>query len=192
MSQFKNASLVDFALEDIIRVDYYRFKLLKTLSKLVDEEYRLENYGLSHQYALTYLKLYKRVVRDYAGDIRLNTKTNNSKIVQTDNDMKSIKYISPKYLDRVINTMMDCRKYLVNLSSKKIIDEINQYLPHHEQWEVFTKFIDIYHADNNTWGESNLKIELVEKYNKYTNKLLCQYQLLKQMKTFNNYQKFLL
>ena len=184
----KNASLVDYALDDIIRVDYYRFKLLKTLGKLVEEEYRLSNYGLASQYAVIYLKLYKRVIRDYVGDYRLNTK--NEAPVETDNSMKEFKYLSPKYLDRVLNTYINCRQFLVSGAVKNIVSEINQYLPYEENWEVFTSFQQIYEADGK-WGDSNYKVQLVNRYHRFGNKLLNQYSNLNQMKTRNQYSKLL-
>ena len=183
-----NASLIDYSLDDIIKVDYYRLKTLKTLEKLVQEEYRLQNYGLSSKYALTFLKLYKRLIRDYQGDKHL--RSDYIEPQETDNTMKELKYLSAKYLDRVINTYMNCRSHLVGKQALNLIYQINEYLPFPEQWDAYTNYDQIYEADSK-WGDSNYRQTLTKRYIRFSQKLLKQYEYLEQFKTKNQYEKFL-
>lgn len=180
--------LINYALDDIIKIDYYRLKVLKNLGKLVQEEYRLENYELANHHALTYLKVYKRIVREYKGSPYLDT---SKKINKCDEyKMKEVRYLSPKYLDRVLNTYMNCRKFLVGKLAFNIIEDINTCLPYNEQWEVFTSYDQIYEADGQ-YGNSNYRQKLLKRQHKFVNKLIKQYTYLKQVKSANLYSKIL-
>lgn len=179
--------LVNYSLKDIIKLDRYRFKILKNLGKLMNEEFRLGNYKLSNDYCIMYLKLYKRVVSDYKGSRELNSSTS---VKEDGNNMKEVKYLSPKYLDRVINTYTDCRKFLVGKLVYNLVEDINRSLPRKEQWEVFTSYSHIYETDGK-YGDSNYRQELLTRQNKLVDKLVKQYQYLEQIKSAKLYSKIL-
>ena len=113
MNSRSNGSLINYSLDDIIKADNYRFKLLKNLRKLVLEEYRLQNYGPASQYAITYLKLYKRVARDNKGSMYLTTDYKPDPATD-DGSMKIYKYLNPRYLDEVISKYMDCHSTFID------------------------------------------------------------------------------
>ena len=180
--------LINYALADIIKIDYYRLKVLKNLGKLVQEEYRLQNYELANHHAIAYLKVYKRIVREYKGSAYLDT---SKTIKKTDEyKMKEVKYLSPKYLDRVLHTYMNCRKFLVGNLVFNIVQDINESLPEHEQWEVFTSYDQIYEADGE-YGNSNYRQQLLRRQHKLVDKLIDQYNYLQQIKSGKLYSKIL-
>jgi hypothetical protein len=183
----ESKQLINYSLKDIIKVDKYRLLLLKNLGKLVLEEYDLQNYEACVQTALTYLKLYRRMVPEYSNTTYVDTDVDDD--IQPHN-MKEVKYISPKYLDRVISAYMECRKYLVGPAVQKLIQEkINPFLPRHEQWETFTSFHDMALVDG--INESEYQLLLKARYNKYAMKLIEHLEYLQQFKKAQNYERLL-
>ncbi len=179
--------LVNYSLKDIIRVDKYRLLLLKHLGKMVLEEYDLANYQICVRYAFLYLKLYRRILREYSNTTYIDTREKDD--IQPHN-MKEVKYISPKYLDRVISAYMECRKFLVGQNMHQMIQEkINPFLPRHEQWKTFTSFQEMIDFDGIT--ESSYQQKLKKRYLKCVQKLINQYEHLEQFSKRNQYYSLL-
>jgi hypothetical protein len=187
MTLSEQTGLVNFSLREILKVDKYRLKVLKNLKKLVEEEYVLQNYELSNNYALQYLKLYKRLAKEFVGSTYLDTLVKDDKQVH---GMSETKYLSPKYLDRVVSTYMECRKFLVGPLAHKLITDINLVLPRHEQWQTFTDYRQIFETDGK-YADSTDRQKLVQRLAKYTDKLLEQYEYLGQYKSVRVYHKIL-
>jgi hypothetical protein len=187
MALTEQMGLVNFSLRDILKTDRYRLKVLKNLEKLVEEEYVLQNYELSNKYALQYLKMYKRLAKEFVGSTYLDTRVNDDKQAH---GMSETKYLSPKYLDRVVSTYMECRKFLVGPLAHKLITDINTVLPGHEQWKTFTDYIQMVEYDGK-YADSTQKQKLVHRLAKYTDKLLEQYEYLRQYKKVRVYHKIL-
>jgi hypothetical protein len=187
MALTEQMGLVNFSLRDILKTDKYRLKLLKNLKKLVEEEYVLQNYELSNKYAIQYLKLYKRLAKEFVGSTYLDTHVKDDTQAH---GMSETKYLSPKYLDRVISTYMECRKFLVGPLAHKLITDINTVLPSHEQWETFTDYRQIFETDGK-YANSDHRQKLVHRLVKYTDKLLDQYEYLRQYKSVRVYYKIL-
>jgi len=170
-------------LHNIIRLDKYRLLLLKNLGKMVLEEYDLKNYQICVRYAFIYLKLYRRLVREYSNTTYVDTREKDD--IQPHN-MKEVKYVSPKYLDRVISAYMECRKFLVGQNMHQMIQEkINPFLPRHEQWKTFTSYQEMLEFDG--IAESEYQQKLKKRYLKYTRKLIQQYERLEQFTKRNQY-----
>jgi len=179
--------LVNYSLNDIIRVDKYRLRILKHLGKMVLEEYDLNNYQICVNYAFLYLKLYRRVVREYSNTTYIDTREKDD--IQPHN-MKEVKYVSPKYLDRVISAYMECRKFLVGPAVHKLVQEkINPYLPRHEKWATFTTFHDMMVVDG--VNESEYQSKLKRRYTRCVNKLLNQLEYLDQFQKRRQYSDLL-
>jgi hypothetical protein len=179
----ESMKLVNYSLDEIIRVDKYRLLILKHLGKMVLEEYDLKNYQICVRYAFLYLKLYRRVVREYSNTTYVDTREKDD--IQGHN-MKEVKYVSPKYLDRVISAYMECRKFLVGPNVHKLIQEkINPFLPRHEKWATFTTFHDMMLVDG--VNESEYQTKLKHRYNKCVNKLLDQLEYLEQFQKRRQY-----
>jgi hypothetical protein len=179
--------LVNYSLKDIIKLDKYRLKILKNLGKLVKEEYRLNNFKLANDYCIMYLKLYKRLAAEYNGTIYVDSKKTGKDI---DIDTLGKKYLSPKYLDRIMNIYMNCRQFLVGKGTYSIVQNINKSLPVHEQWEVFTSYIDIFKADGR-YNYSNYLQKLVKRHFRAVNRLVKQYNYLEQDRSAQSYNKLL-
>ena len=177
--------LVNYSLKDIIKLDKYRLKLLKNLGKLVKEQYRLSNYKLANDYSIMYLKLYKRLAAEYKGTIYLD---GSSPVRDVDKHMKEKKYLNPKYLDRVLNTYMNCRQFIVGNGVYKMVETINTSLPVHEQWEVFTTYSQIYQADGR-YHYSNYCQKLYRRHFRAVSRLIKQYNYLEQDKSSRLYSK---
>ena len=187
MALTEQMGLANFSLHDILKADKYRLKALKNLEKLVEEEYVLQNYELSNKYALQYLKLYKRLAKEFVGSTYLDTRVKDDKQAH---GMSETKYLSPKYLDRVVSTYMECRKFLVGPLAHKLITDINTVLPRHEQWQTFTEYKQIFETDGK-YADSTHRQKLVRRLAKYTDKLLDQYEYLRQYKSVRVYHKIL-
>jgi uncharacterized protein YnzC (UPF0291/DUF896 family) len=180
-------SLVNFSLNDILKIDKYRFCLLKNLGKLVLEEYDLQNYESCVKTALVYLKLYRRLVREFSNTTLVDTRVEDD--IQPHN-MKDVKYMSPKYLDRVISAYMECRKYLVSPTVHKLIQEqINPFLPRHEQWETFMSYKSMTDVDG--IHESEYQLSLKSRCNKYATKLVEHLKYLQKFKKATIYEQLL-
>jgi len=150
---------------------------------MVLEEYDLKNYQICVRYAFIYLKLYRRLVREYSNTTYVDTREKDD--IQPHN-MKEVKYVSPKYLDRVISAYMECRKFLVGQNMHQMIQEkINPFLPRHEQWKTFTSYQEMLEFDG--IAESEYQQKLKKRYLKYTRKLIQQYERLEQFTKRNQY-----
>jgi len=172
-------------LKDIIKLDKYRLKILKNLGKLVKEQYRLNNFELANKFCIMYLRLYKRIAVEYKGSIYLDSKKIDSDI---DKDRIGKKYLNPKYLDRVLEIYMDCRQFLVGNSVYNIVQSINDYLPIHEQWQVFTRYSQIYEVDG-VYNYSNYCHKLSKRHFRAVSRLIKQYNYLEQDKSAKLYRK---
>lgn len=178
--------LVNYPLKDIIKLDKYRLKILKNLGKLVKEQYRLNNFKLANDYCLMYLKLYKRLAAEYKGTIYVD-----SKKTDIDKDKLGKKYLNPKYLDRVLDTYMNCRQFLVGNGAYKLVQSINTSLPLHEQWEVFTSYNQIFEFDGR-YSYSNYCQKLYKRHFRAVNRLIHQYNYLEQDKSAKLYRNILI
>jgi len=127
------------------------------------------------------------MAKEYVGSTYLDTRVKDDKQAH---GMSETKYLSPKYLDRVISTCMECRKFLVGPLVHKLITDINTVLPHHEQWQTFTNYSQMFEADGK-YTDSVHKQKLNQRCAKYTNKLLEQLEYLNQYKSVHVYHKIL-
>ena len=183
MSTAESLRLINYSLNDILRIDKYRLRILKHLGKMVLEEYDIKNYRNCVRYAIIYLKLYRRMVCEYRNTTYVNTREKQD--IQEHN-MKEVKYVSPKYLDRVISAYMECRKFLVGPIVHKLIQEkINPFLPWHEKWATFTTFHEMMQVDG--VNESEYQLKLKHRYNKCFNKLMDQLEYLEQFQKRKQY-----
>jgi hypothetical protein len=180
--------LVNYPLKDIIKLDKYRLKILKNLGKLVKEQYRLNNFKLANDYCLMYLKLYKRLAAEYKGTIYVDSKKTD---IDIDKDRIGKKYLNPKYLDRVLDTYMNCRQFLVGNGAYKLVQSINTSLPLHEQWEVFTSYNQIFEFDGR-YSYSNYCQKLYKRHFRAVNRLIHQYNYLEQDKSAKLYRNILI
>ena len=179
--------LVNYSLKDIIKLDKYRLKLLKNLGKLVKEQYRLNNFKLANDYCIMYLKLYKRIASEYKSSIYLDSNKTDKDI---DKDKLGKKYLNPKYFDRVLDTYMNCRQFLVGNGVYKIVQSVNTYLPVHEQWEVFTSYNQIFEFDGR-YSYSNYCQKLYKRHFRAVSRLIKQYNYLEQDKSAKLYMNIL-
>jgi hypothetical protein len=85
---------------------------------------------------------------------------------------------------------MECRKFLVGPLAQKLITEINTVLPRHEQWKTFTDYSQIVEFDGK-YADNAHRQKLVQRLVKYTDKLLDQYEYLRQYKSVRVYHKIL-